>query len=1004
MTDNLPSGAYNALLIARADPTALERARLFADSLHYHGLTVLIVTDAPVGWHGWFPAPCKVFSTVLSSSSRRLRDQVEAIADRVSARLVHFIGARPDRAKPLLQGRRTVFWDISAETTRENIGSDKAAELMQNFTCLTTADEASAETLRALGVACASVRSARLPSNPRQRSAVLAAVFGDAADKPRVLVDLASFPSETRPLLAEAASTARAIAVRLIMGAGGSRKHAVAPQYEFGAAAFARLMSLNNLEDICVIRGPGRSARFDGLDACAALAVRGARVEKASFRSAKPSLSAIRRVYSKTAIREAEFSEQDPSGWVEAEPTLFAAYAPALGLGQVVTRKALRDFEPSKTRPDGRLRVFQGPMGSAGQPQALARLLAEQSERYAGESVLSFLPKFGYGADVFLSMRNLTPEDRIRALNWLADRYDVFHFHGGAFFWSPPSWASPSMLDLAYFKAKGCTVIMNFRGTELRSPTKFAELNPYAYSEEDPYGFARKFTDDSQAEMKARLSAIVDRMCVVDAELRSYAPDATVIPRVLMGDWRPQFEEAGGPGRPVRIVHAPSRPGIKGTTAVKAAVETLRSEGFEIDFVLVQNMSHAEAVRTYQSADIIVDQLRIGWYGVLAVEAMALGKATVAYIREDLVPAFEDGLPVVTANPDTITAELRRLIEDENYRRSMGRAARAYFEKTHAPEVVLRTLEALYDECVAEPKPMQVDRLLEFVILDAQQGQRAFRRKLAKERSAKSSTVTKLNRVIASNMALDRDVHRLRKVKNLISSYSQSGGSASVLNIFNAARLLDQITVVADPDSPRARRLLQKRRYRPLRERQAGELSAIELICRGLRADRSWAVADWDAISTGGQHTLSALQHVFEEVLVRASDAQAIAELASRFDGLDRLARLSPAERGCLDLLVRTPPIASFEALISSDYASTAAAWLNETGVLITYFVRDDAVTGALPPQAAAVRRACTYNESGVLIGLPEPLAAKFEIIENRPRNAHSISFVSFLVLRRRSG
>ena len=46
-------------------------------------------------------------------------------------------------------------------------------------------------------------------------------------------------------------------------------------------------------------------------------------------------------------------------------------------------------------------------------------------------------------------------------------------------------------------------------------------------------------------------------------------------------------------------------------------------------------MTHGEALGRLAAADLVVDQLVLGWYGAVAVEAMALGRPVLAYIRED---------------------------------------------------------------------------------------------------------------------------------------------------------------------------------------------------------------------------------------------------------------------------------------------------------------------------------------------------------------------------------
>ena len=43
--------------------------------------------------------------------------------------------------------------------------------------------------------------------------------------------------------------------------------------------------------------------------------------------------------------------------------------------------------------------------------------------------------------------------------------------------------------------------------------------------------------------------------------------------------------------------------------------ERLKREGMPIELLLVENVPFAEAQRMYRRADLLVDQLLVGWYG-----------------------------------------------------------------------------------------------------------------------------------------------------------------------------------------------------------------------------------------------------------------------------------------------------------------------------------------------------------------------------------------------------
>jgi hypothetical protein len=192
------------------------------------------------------------------------------------------------------------------------------------------------------------------------------------------------------------------------------------------------------------------------------------------------------------------------------------------------------------------------------------------------------------------------------------------------------------------------------------------------------------------------IRAVADGIFVTDAELQTYVPEATVVPRVLEeSEW--PFIGVKTKDRPI-IVHAPSRRTVKGTPAFLRAIERMRAEGREFDLRLVENMSHAKASQVYREADLIVDQLRIGWYGVLATEAMALGKPTIAYIRDDLWQAHGTNMPVINANPDTIYDVMSSAISDKAFLADKAVASRRYFLDTHSSDVVCRRLAKIYED------------------------------------------------------------------------------------------------------------------------------------------------------------------------------------------------------------------------------------------------------------------------------------------------------------------
>ena len=146
------------------------------------------------------------------------------------------------------------------------------------------------------------------------------------------------------------------------------------------------------------------------------------------------------------------------------------------------------------------------------------------------------------------------------------------------------------------------------------------------------------------------------------------------------------------------VVHAPTKRNLKGTEAIIEAVKQLKSNNFSFDFRLIEGMNHQQTMEQLAAADIVIDQLRIGSYGYLSSEAMAFGKPVICYIREDLKAKYPKELPIIHANPDTITTVLGELIIHPERWRDLGLRGRAYVQQYHHTQKVMDQYLSIYDQ------------------------------------------------------------------------------------------------------------------------------------------------------------------------------------------------------------------------------------------------------------------------------------------------------------------
>ena len=406
--------------------------------------------------------------------------------------------------------------------------------------------------------------------------------------------------------------------------------------------------------------------------------------------------------------------------WEQQENRLRAIYAHLLGVGSIAERPPFGWHRTASETPpsNNALRVLHGPAGSANQPWTLASAL--RSRGHSAHNLVTAVPRLGFRASLLVPWQRMSNAERFDLIRSLAADFDVFHFHARSFFLERGTFRFPTFIDLLLLRLLGKVVIFHFRGSEARLASEFARRSPYNYVKADPYGFSGSYPEERQRSMIAFVRSIANAVYVTDPELQGYVPGSEIVPRAIdLGDWQPVG--ASGAARPL-VVHAPTRPELKGTQHVIDAVNQLRGEGMEFDFELIENMPHGLARQLYERADVIVDQLLIGWYGVLAVEGMALAKPVIAYVRPDLIEHLGAQHPLAVADPSNITDVLRGLLQNQDLRQRIGFAGRDYVERVHSSDVVARILEERYRALLAaaDTRGADYDGIATFLEMQAQ--------------------------------------------------------------------------------------------------------------------------------------------------------------------------------------------------------------------------------------------------------------------------------------------
>jgi glycosyltransferase involved in cell wall biosynthesis len=157
----------------------------------------------------------------------------------------------------------------------------------------------------------------------------------------------------------------------------------------------------------------------------------------------------------------------------------------------------------------------------------------------------------------------------------------------------------------------------------------------------------------------------------------------------------------------VSLVHSPSVPVVKGTDAIRSAVERLQRCGYQVDLVLLQGMPNQDVLRAIERCDLVVDQLYSDTpMAGLAIEAALLGKPVlVAGYFAPYTAEMLAGLPIPPTRfvrPCEFERALEALVNDASERRALGAAAKRFVESEWQCAQVARRLLRILDGDIPE--------------------------------------------------------------------------------------------------------------------------------------------------------------------------------------------------------------------------------------------------------------------------------------------------------------
>jgi hypothetical protein len=319
------------------------------------------------------------------------------------------------------------------------------------------------------------------------------------------------------------------------------------------------------------------------------------------------------------------------------------------------------------------MRILHAPTNPADQAGILVRAMRELG--HDAELWHFGPPPFGFGSDRVIDVERKEAGPLCDALFEAIERFDVFHFWYGRSL-LPYGWgAIPPLWDLPILKAAGKKVFVTFVGSDVRMRSVQEKVNPWAQRLFENYAP----DDGAIATTIGMFGAYTDASFVLAPELKLHAPEAELMPRAIDLSLWPSREPRTN--TVPNVLHAPSHRGLKGTELIIASLERLKARGIRFELRLAEGLAQDALRQAILEADIVVDQILIGDFGITTVEAMAASTVPVVYLLDEVREMMPD-VPVFEVDPDTFEARMHILLGDAELRKSIAARGRAFVE-TH---------------------------------------------------------------------------------------------------------------------------------------------------------------------------------------------------------------------------------------------------------------------------------------------------------------------------------
>jgi hypothetical protein len=185
-----------------------------------------------------------------------------------------------------------------------------------------------------------------------------------------------------------------------------------------------------------------------------------------------------------------------------------------------------------------------------------------------------------------------------------------------------------------------------------------------------------------------------DFCLVATPDLLELAPSGKWLPTPLNLDYYAKYKQQTE-NDIVQLIHYPAYKLQPSVPDYYSQVLTELKNQQKCRLITTLDYSYEKMTQLMANSDIIIGKIRLdmGWFGKFELEGMALGKAVIAYVSDELYSKYRP--PIYRTTRETFKSDLETLLQDQSERQRLGKNGLQYVQN-HDVKKVVADLEQYY--------------------------------------------------------------------------------------------------------------------------------------------------------------------------------------------------------------------------------------------------------------------------------------------------------------------